>query len=119
MRQRRLAAVLAVLALLLQGLAPLGMARAERSVICGTDGPVTVLIDLASGQPIAPAAPADREDCCVAGAHCGGSMLGTPGAAIAHAGAPLAARPAGASRLPGRELQGPVRARAPPPASQL
>ena len=123
MRPRRLLACLATVAMLLQALAPIGPAlaeRVERAVICGADGPVTVLIDLASGRPVAPAPPpADRHDCCPACFHCGCTGVGEAPEGAAPAAATPMPRPARALPSPARRAPSSARARAPPVAPNL
>jgi hypothetical protein len=122
MRPRRLPAALAILALLLQALLPLAPARAARAVICGADGPVVVLLDLATGQPTMPAQEPGEHGCCAAVCvHCAacpgfaaptqaGATLGEPArAARPHAGVGIFAT---APRIA-------VRVRGPPPAAHI
>jgi hypothetical protein len=118
MRTRRLPAALAILALLLQALAPLAPARAEPAVICGADGPTVVLLDLATGQPVAPA---EEHGFCAVCLHC----ASCPGA-LAPVGASVPTRePAAASASTARALADegaarcPVRVRGPPSAATV
>lgn len=118
MRPHRLPAALAILALLVQALAPLGPARAERAVICGAAGPVVVLLDPASGRPLAPE---DEHGCCAVCLHCATCPL-----PVAPAGYGVAAVPpvrTSAPRLvPAAEASArrtPIRVRGPPIALVL
>ena len=114
MTPHRLAALLAIIALLLPAFASLAPARAERGVICGVDGPVIVLIDLATGKPVAPPSPAEGHDCCLAGAQCGGCAGAEPHTIAAPASAPRSAASQPALACSARTRHTAAGARAPP-----